>query len=266
LKPTLIETEPSAYDALAPYYDDFTSGSDYEAWTAHVLRLAERHAAPGQTLLDLACGTGKSFMPFLRRGFDVTACDSSRGMLAEASQKAPDARLIHADIRDLTRIGRFALVTCFDDSLNYLLDANDLSAAVHSVRANLHPDGLALFDLNTLRAYRTTFARDSVTSSGETVFVWRGESGSSAGAGCLAAARLDVFAPRDDGLYDRVETRHLQRHFPREQVVELMRLAGLDCVSVHGVLDDGQLVEPADEAAHLKVLYIARHAKGGAAR
>jgi hypothetical protein len=45
-----------------------------------------------------------------------------------------------------------------------------------------------------------------------------------------------------------------------------MRLAGLDCVGVHGVLDDGRLVEPADESAHLKVLYIARHTKGGAAR
>jgi SAM-dependent methyltransferase len=266
LRPTLIETEQPEYDAFAPYYDDFTAGSDYEAWTTQVLELVASHGVRGQTVLDLACGTGKSFMPFLRRGFEVTGCDSSRAMLAEAARKAPEARLIRADIRDLTMIGRFDLVTCFDDSLNYLLDPDDLCAALGSISANLSPDGLALFDLNTLRAYRTTFARDSVSALGDTVFVWRGEGASGAVPGCRAAARLDVFSPRDDGFYDRVGTRHEQQHFPCEQVVELMRLAGLECLSVRGVLDDGQLVEPADESTQLKVLYIARHAKGGVAQ
>jgi hypothetical protein len=32
---------------------------------------------------------------------------------------------------------------------------------------------------------------------------------------------------------------------------------------VLGALDDGRLGEPADESAHLKVLYVAKHAKGG---
>ena len=54
--------------------------------------------------------------------------------------------------------------------------------------------------------------------------------------------------------------------FPRERVVELLRQAGLECIAVNGVLDDGTLVEPADEPRQLKVLYIARHAKGGAAQ
>jgi SAM-dependent methyltransferase len=266
LRATLIETDPSAYDIFAPYYDAFTAGSDYESWTAQVLELAARHGARGRTLLDLACGTGKSFMPFLRRGFEVTGCDSSRAMLGEAARKAPEATLLHADIRDLTMVGRFDLVTCFDDSLNYLLESKDLFAAFCSVAANLAHSGLAIFDLNTLRAYRTTFAHDSVCSRGEDVFVWRGECARDARPGCRAAARIDVFALRDGGLYDRIGTRHEQRHFPREQVVELLRQAGLECVGVHGVLDDGELVEHADESTQLKVLYIARHAKGGAAQ
>jgi SAM-dependent methyltransferase len=266
LKATLIDTDASAYDTFAPYYDAFTSGSDYEAWTTQLLALAARRGWRGSSLLDMACGTGKSFVPFLERGFDVTACDSSRAMLNEAARKAPEARLLHADVRDLTMVGRFDLVTCLDDSLNYLLDAGDLSSALCSMAANLAPAGLAIFDLNTLRAYRTTFARNSVTVCEDTVFVWRGECGGAAQPGCRAAARIDVFAPRRDGLYNRIGTRHEQRHFPREQVVELLGRARLECLDVYGVLDDGELVETADEAAQLKVLYIARHAKGGAAQ
>jgi hypothetical protein len=47
-------------------------------------------------------------------------------------------------------------------------------------------------------------------------------------------------------------------------VVELLAGAGLRCVAVHGALDSGELVEPADEEAHLKVVFIARPTEGGA--
>src|SRR4029079_7652390 len=79
------DISPSEYDAFAPFYDAFTSASDYETWTDEVLEVARRHGLRGTSLLDLACGTGKSLEPLLRRGCEVTACDASPGMLAEAS-------------------------------------------------------------------------------------------------------------------------------------------------------------------------------------
>jgi len=256
----------SEYDAFARFYDAFTASSDYEVWTEHVLELTRRLGLRGNTLLDLACGTGKSFVPFLRRGFEVTGCDVSAAMLAEAARKAPETRLVHADLRDLPHIGRFDLVTCFDDSLNYLLEEDELARALAAITLNLSSGGIALFDLNTLLAYRTIFARDSVVVRDRTVFVWCGESASDAAPGCLAAARIEVFVPRDDGLYERVCSRHAQRHFPSERVIALLAAAGLDCLGVHGVLDDGALVPDADETRHVKVLYAARRAKGGDAQ
>jgi SAM-dependent methyltransferase len=256
----------AAYDAFAPYYDAFTSESDYEAWAREILAHARRHGLRGERLLDLACGTGKSFMPFLQRGFSVAACDSSTAMLAEAGRRAPDARLVHADVRALPELGRFDLVTCFDDSLNYLLDENELAAAFAGMRASLAPGGLAIFDLNSLLAYRTTFACDSVSESGRTVFAWRGSSAPDARPGCQVLARLDIFAPSGGELYARVSTTHRQRHFPRERVVALLAAAGLRCVSVCGVLPDCSLAEPADESVHPKVVYTATHRRGGDAQ
>src|SRR5215210_6983679 len=214
------DLSPSAYDAFAPFYDAFTAASDYETWTQHVLPEATRHGLTGETLLDLACGTGKSFLPFARRGFRVTACDGSAAMLAEAALKAPEAELLHCDMRDLPAAGSFDLVTCFDDSLNYLLEADDLLSCFRGIAANLAPGG-------------------------------------------VAAATIEIFANTCDALYERVVTRHEQRHFPRDEVVALLGRAGLRCAAVRGVLDDGRLVERADEDSQLKVLYIARHAEGG---
>src|SRR5919106_92341 len=184
-----------AYDIFAPYYDAFTAHHDYEAWTASLESLAREAGLRGRRLLDLACGTGKSFLPFLERGFEVTGCDASGAMLSEAARKAPGVTLVQADLRELGTVGRFDLVTCFDDSLNYLLDERDLYRAFVSIAANLHPAGLALFDLNALLAYRTIFANDSVTVRDETVFAWHGETPSDAPPGCRAAAQLEIFAP-----------------------------------------------------------------------
>src|SRR5215210_7608105 len=101
------DLNPSGYDTFAPFYDDFTAASDYENWTEQVLAVAASHGLRADTLLDVACGTGKSFLPFLRRGFRVTACDASAAMLAEAALKAPEARLVCCDMRDLPLLGSF---------------------------------------------------------------------------------------------------------------------------------------------------------------
>lgn len=251
------------YDAFAPFYDAFTAASNYEKWTGHVLELARRLGLRGTTLLDLACGTGKSFLPFVERGFEVTGCDASDAMLAEAARKAPAVTLVRADVRELPRVGRFDLVTCFDDSLNYLLEERCLARALEAIARNLSPTGIGLFDLNTLLAYRTTFACDSVTVRDETVFAWQGESSSDAAPGSRANAVIDIFSPRSDGLYERVRVRHAQRHFPPERVTALLASAGLDCLGVHGVQDDGRLEPELEESRHLKVLYATRRSKGG---
>jgi len=251
------------YEELAPFYDGFTADSDYETWTAHVLTLLAAYGWRGRAVLDVACGTGKSFLPFKNRGFQVTGCDSSRAMLLEAARKAPDVELVEADMRALPRLGEFDLVTCFDDSLNHLLDADGLLSALRSMAGNVSSEGLVLFDLNTLLAYRTTFAVHRVSVHEETIFVWRGDCATDAPPGCRATAHIDAFRPRRDGLYQRVSTSHEQRHFPGHHVTELLSRAGLECLGAHGVRDDGSHTDELDESQQLKVMYVARLAKGG---
>jgi SAM-dependent methyltransferase len=264
--PALNILSSAEYDAFAPYYDAFTADSDYESWTLHVLELLRDHGLRGHALLDLACGSGKSFAPFLERGFEVTGCDSSPRMLQAAASRAPDVALVHADLRALPRLRSFDVATCFDDSLNYLVDEAELAAAFAGIARNLRRGGLVAFDLNSLSAYRTTFASDSVSERDGIVFAWRGLGAPDAAPGCSAEAQIDVFAPGAGGSYERVVTRHRQRHFERDRVLALLDDAGLECVAVRGVLLDASLVEPADEARHLKVLYTARRAEGGDAQ
>src|SRR3954451_16608745 len=139
----------TAYEALASHYDAFTAHHDYEAWTRDLEALAGRHGLAGRTLLDVACGTGKSFLPYLERGYAVVGCDASPAMLARAADKTGGRVPLHvADMRALPELGSFALVTLLDDAVNYLHDAEQLTATFAGVARNLATDGIVLFDAN----------------------------------------------------------------------------------------------------------------------
>ncbi len=262
--PELVTPAESAYEQLAPYYDELTRDHDYQGWTRHLEDRAVRFGVSGRNLLDAACGTGKSFLPFLARGYAVTACDISPRMVALARGKAPEAELFVADVRALGRVGSFDLITCLDDSLNYLVEEGDLDAAFRCFAANLAPGGVLVFDVNTLSTYRTTFARD-MTRDGPGVFLaWRGGCDDSEAPGCRAELVVEAFRETEPGLYERVTTRHTQRHHPRPDVERALAGAGLAAVGVFGQLPDGSLDTCAGEERHHKLVYFAKPtAKGG---
>jgi SAM-dependent methyltransferase len=259
-----LDQAASAYDCLAPYYDEFTYGYAHEAWFEAVEHRALELGLGGRRALDLACGTGKSTAPLLARGYSVLSCDISAGMIDEAQRKFPeraDAFLV-ADIRELPQLGEFDFVLCVDDALNYLLSEDDLRATFAGVSAALSPTGIFVFDLNSLATYRSAFAQTMVRDSEGLLFAWRGEETVPLEPGGAAAANIDVFAERDDGLWERQTSRHLQRHHPPALVHAALRWAGLECCAVAGQLPGAQLELDADEDRHIKLVYFARTAEG----
>ena len=65
---TLTDQATQAYDALAPFYDEFTAHHDYEAWIGALEQLARAHGLRGRRQLDVACGTGNITAPLAPRG------------------------------------------------------------------------------------------------------------------------------------------------------------------------------------------------------
>jgi SAM-dependent methyltransferase len=263
MQPPLTSAEDT-YQRLAPFYDELTREHDYDGWTRHLEQRALEFGVSGRRLFDAACGTGKSFLPFLERGYTVTGCDISAEMVELARAKAPAAELFVRDIRALDPIGSFDLITCLDDSLNYLIDEGDLGAAFASMAGNLAPDGVLVFDLNTLSAYRTTFACDMTLEGPDVFLAWRGQCHEDEDPGCIAELIVEAFSEGQDGSYSRVTTRHLQRHHERADVESALAGAGLRAVGVFGLLRDGSLDTLADDDLHHKLVYYAqRVVKGG---
>lgn len=249
----------AAYDELAAVYDAFTSGHDYERFLSVIEALARDHGLAGRRVLDVACGTGKSFMPLVRRGYDVTACDLSPGMAALAHAKSGGrARVLVADMRELPPLGEFDLLTCLDDSLNYLLTDDDLAAAFEGFERLLAPRGLAVFDVNTLRTYRTAFAHTFATELEGIFFCWRGEASAEFEPGDHAQATLEAFRTVQPERWARLQSHHVQRHHPREELTRICEEAGLEVLTVFGQNPGVRLDPNPNEYADTKLLYVVR--------
>lgn len=252
------------YEAYAPVYDVFTAHHDYEGWLTDLRAALEAHGLRGHRLLDVGCGTGKSFMPMLRRGWEVTGCDISPSMLERAREKAGAETELHvADMRELPVFGEFDLVWALDDAINYLLSGEELGQALAAMRANLAPTGLLLFDVNTLLAYRTFFAETEIVERGGWRLVWTGHAASDAPPGSICESTLEAtpLEPAAQGREDGGEAstlRHLQRHFPEAEALAALERAGLECLDVYGHGLDGIPRQPLDESIHTKAIYVAR--------
>lgn len=101
------------FDKVAPTYDltnDLLSFGQDRFWRRVVARLVDPKA--GQSILDLAAGTGSSSIVFAKPGVRVVAGDFSQGMLAVGRRRHPELEFVFADATALPfKVGEFDAVT-----------------------------------------------------------------------------------------------------------------------------------------------------------
>jgi SAM-dependent methyltransferase len=247
----------AAYEALAPFYDQFTASYAHSDWLRSIDHALRGLGLTGRRALDVACGTGKSSLPLIELGYEVTACDISPAMVAVARERlpVPAERVFAADMRRLPALPHFDLATCLDDAVNYLLTEGDVRATFAGIGRALRPGGLMAFDLNSLRTYGSAFASRSELDGPHARFVWNGEARAPIRSGRTYRATVEVH-PKGNG-HAPVESVHTQRHYPRETVERLLRSAGLRPVTVFGQATGGRLEGGPDESRHTKLLYVA---------
>jgi SAM-dependent methyltransferase len=258
--PSLEEERPlsaaaAAYDRIAASYDLLTAGYPYDQWIDSLERLAVEHGLAGRRLLDVACGTGHSMLPWLERGYQVTGVDISARMAAVARAKVAGRAAVHvADMRALPDLGQFDLVTCLGDALNHLLEPADVRAALDCMSAQLAPSGLVIFDLNLLAAYRDL--EDVIAEDAERVVLWPGACARVTAPGGVAELVIDVFE-REGQLWRRIHSCQPHRHHPLGDVLDWVAGAGLHVAAVFGQQPGVRLDWPADEGVHAKAIVLA---------
>lgn len=247
----------SVYEAFAEFY---TKGP-YPAYSAQVAellpRVLERFGARPRTVLDLACGEGTFAVLMAQSGFQVTGVDASPQMLRFARERAKEAdvdvRFIEQDMRTLSLDQKFALVTCWYDSLNYLLGYDELVKTFANVARLLNPGGLFIFDMNTIYGLAVGWQRQPAYVQQDTPELFEVHQPSYDYERNIATVRITGFV-REGELWRRLDEEHHERGYTLEQIREALEQAGLEELACWG--NPKEMSEPRPDSG--RVFFIAR--------
>ncbi len=224
-----------AYSGFAKVYDLFMDNIPYEEWTDYVKELLCEEGIEEGILLDLGCGTGSVTELLARSGFDMIGIDNSEEMLEIAMEKkmesGQDILYLLQDMREFELYGTVKGIVSICDSMNYILEDEDLLEVFRLVHNYLDNDGIFIFDMNTMYKYREilsdhTFAEDREESS----FIWENYYDEEEE---INQYDLALFVKDEDGRFTKYEETHLQRAYEQKKVEELIMESGLELLHVY---------------------------------
>jgi SAM-dependent methyltransferase len=145
------------YDDFAWFYNRYWNEEFHGLAFPILERIWLPRVAPKGRVLDVCCGTGYLAGLLDSRGYRVTGIDASAEMIAHARQNVPHAAFQIADAGKFKVLGKFDGAVSTFDSLNHILNEEDLEAAFRRTAAALKPGAPFAFDMLLESAYRTNW-------------------------------------------------------------------------------------------------------------
>lgn len=223
-----------AYTGFAEVYDVFQDNVPYEEWCAYVTGLLKEYQVMDGLVLDLGCGTGSLTELMARSGYDMIGIDNSGEMLQIAMNKRNasglDILYLLQDMRGFELYGTVKAVISICDSINYIMEYQELVEVFRLVNNYLDPKGVFIFDLNTEYKYRelladNTFAEDREESS----FIWNNFYDEE---DKVNEYDLTLFV-KEGELYRKFEETHYQRAYGLDQIQQAIRDGGMEFVAAY---------------------------------
>ncbi|WP_352400965.1 class I SAM-dependent methyltransferase [Anaerotignum sp.] len=238
-----------AYEGFASVYDVFMDEVDYPAWVQYIKDTWKNLNTMPQSVVDLGCGTGNITIPLAKAGYGVVGVDISEEMLAEAQRKAMAEGLsIPFFCQDMVEMELPYQVDCvlsLCDSLNYLTEDGELSAAFSAVKEHLNPKGLFLFDMNTKYKFQEVFGDKTYAAMTEdAAYFWENSFDEE---DQINEYYVSFFIrQKNKETYERVEEYHYERAYSLDEVKTCLDEHGFSLLNIY----DGYSFERAKEDSH----------------
>ena len=256
------EGADQAYDALAYVYDELMDNIPYTEWCDVLDKMIAQYGVSEHVrneegsgddsyegepteeeilkserdlVVDLGCGTGTLTNLMYKKGYDMIGIDSSPAMLEVAQKKRNDKGYeilyINQDMRDLDLYSTVGTVYSVCDSVNYLLEDEEVIRTFKLVEKFLYPGGLFMFDFNTVYKYEKILGDTVIAENREDcAFIWENYYDDESH---INEYDLSIFIEQDEpGMFRRFTENHYQRGYTLGQMHMFLQKAGLKAVLV----------------------------------
>ena len=187
-------------------------------------------------MLELGCGTGTMTEILASAGYDMIGIDQSEEMLEEALEKKQESGheilYLCQDMREFELYGTVRAIICICDSMNYILEEEEILGILTSAAHNyLDYGGLFIFDLNTEYKYRELLGEQTIAENREEgSFIWENYYDEES---MINEYDLTLFVKEPSGLYRKEEENHFQRAYSLGTIRELVKRSGLNLLHIY---------------------------------
>lgn len=224
-----------AYTDFACVYDQLMDETPYAQWCENIAQALGEYGIRDGLVLELGCGTGSLTELLAARGFDMIGVDNSDEMLNIACEKREksgrDILYLNQDMRFFELYGTVRAVVSVCDSLNYLLEDEDLTECFRLVNNYLDPGGIFIFDFNTRYKYETVIGDSVIAENREDCsFIWENYYDADSG---INEYDLTIFVKEPEAsssgreLFSRFQEVHFQRGYTLEEMRSFIERSGL---------------------------------------
>lgn len=131
---------------MAKYYDLIYHWKDYRSEAEKIRQLIRGYKrTPGNSLLDVGCGTGMHIR-YLKKDFECVGIDSSPRMLSLARKKVAGVRFEEGDMVDFNLGRRFDVVVCLFSGIGYLRTRRRIRKALKNFSRHLRIGGVLIIE------------------------------------------------------------------------------------------------------------------------
>lgn len=224
-----------AYTSFAEVYDLFMDNIPYDEWCEYVVSLLKEQGIDKGILLDLGCGTGNLTQLLSEYGYDMIGVDNSEDMLMVARRKLENADknilYLLQDMREFELYGTVSAVISICDSLNYILEIDELVEIFKLVNNYLDPKGVFIFDLNTEYKYRELLGDETIAENREeSSFIWENFYDEE---NQINEYDLTIFTKTEDNRYYKYCETHYQRAYSLKLVKDALGQAGMEFLGAY---------------------------------
>ena len=256
------------YTDFAAVYDEFMDTTPYQEWCSRLCKIIKKYgiskpqtAAQNSTMseeeqallsernlvLDLGCGTGTLTELMAEAGFDMMGIDMSAEMLQIAMEKRAesghDIMYLCQDMRELELYCTVGTVICVCDSINYVLEDEEVIETFRRVNNYLYPKGLFIFDFNTIYKYSEVIGDTTIAENREDCsFIWDNYYEEESH---INEYDLTIFVREETEMdvFRRFQETHYQRGYDLQEMLHFVKAAGLEFVCALDAETEGEVTE-----------------------
>lgn len=221
-----------SYTSFARVYDLFMDNVPYEEWCEYLAGILKENGIDSGLILDLGCGTGKLTRLMEQKGYDMIGVDNSFEMLDVArEQENTNILYLMQDMREFELYGTVRAIYSACDSINYILEEEELLTVFKLVNNYLDPGGLFIFDINSPYKYKELLAENTFAETREEgSFIWENYYDEEEG---INEYDLTLYIEEEEGRFARFQEVHYQRCYELATVQRLLKDAGLEFVGYY---------------------------------